>query len=170
MSSAPRCFWRLYVFTRHLYYAGLSELGVPGGAMAPPDFSRSVNPGLFQQGGQIVPTKLPLPPGYFQTFLRPSYVPSAKYLHMLELNVAKLAPIFFAKNLSKSFIKSQGLPWTISIYILTCCIKFPSVGFFPKITDVISEKKVQWYMILKLSLEIWLLSRFKSYLHIRHIS
>ena len=75
------------------------------GAMAPPDFSRSVNPG---GGGRKCPTHYrspPTHPGYFQTFLRPSYVPSAKYLHMLELNVAKLAPIFFVKTYQNLSLK-----------------------------------------------------------------
>ena len=40
------------------------------GAMAPPDFYRSVNPYL-NKGGQIMPTTLRLAPPDFQTFLRP---------------------------------------------------------------------------------------------------
>ena len=60
----------------------------------------------FNKGGRLCPPHYHSPaPGYFQTFLRPSYVPSAKDLHMLELNVAKLAPIFFVKTYQNLSLK-----------------------------------------------------------------
>ena len=42
-----------------------------GGAMAPPDFGRPVNPILTRGGGQIMPTKLLLAPPDFQIFQWP---------------------------------------------------------------------------------------------------
>ena len=164
MSSAPRCFWRLYVFTRHLYYAGLSEPGVPGVPWHPQIFPRSVNPGLFQQGGadfahQITP---PPPPRIFSDLPTALLCTKCKISPYAWAECCKISSHIFCENLSKSFITSQGLPWTISIYILACCIKLPSAGFFIKLWTliffffiillyeyvlriVISEKKVQWY-------------------------
>ena len=45
-------------------------IGGAGGAMAPPDFGRSVNP-ISTRGGQIMPVQTILAPPDLQTFLRP---------------------------------------------------------------------------------------------------
>ena len=54
-----------------MFSSDLSALGVPGFAMAPPDFERSVNPILTMQGGRLCPPYYDV----LTRIFRPSYGP-----------------------------------------------------------------------------------------------
>ena len=53
-----------------MFSSDLSALGVPGFAMAPPDFERSVNPILTMQGGRLCPPYYDIAHPDFQACLR----------------------------------------------------------------------------------------------------
>ena len=98
-----------YMYSPVIYtMQGRRSRGCPGVPWHPQILADQLTLAYFNRGGaesaQHI-TNFPHPAKYFQTFLRPSYVPSAKDLHMLELNVAKLAPIFFVKTYQNLSLK-----------------------------------------------------------------